>query len=58
MIKLENVEIGMDVLIKDVGKGVIRDLWVSDANNVYAVVELSCNHKVSFPLSKMTKLNN
>lgn len=57
MIQPEDIEIGMEVIAKNLGKGVVRELWKNNASATYVVVELSCNYKTSVHISMISKLN-
>ena len=57
MIQPEDIEIGMEVIVKNLGKGVVRGLWKNNASATYVAVELSCNYKTNVHISMISKLN-
>ena len=56
MIRIENVSLGMKVLSRK-GIGTLKDLWLSDANRCYAVVELDEGQTIDIPLDQLSTIN-
>ena len=55
MIRIENIELEMKVLTKTEGVGTVKNLWLSDANRCYAVVDLDKGHTIDVPIDLLTK---
>jgi len=55
MIKLENIVLQKKVLTKSHGVGTLNDLWLSEANRCYAIINLDDGKTLSTPIDLLTK---